>query len=408
MQKEGVEAMDVKIFTDNIEEQARKQIYTLAGQEPFKDCKIRIMPDVHAGAGCVIGFTANLGDKVIPNIVGVDIGCGMLVVRLQEKDINLSDLDKYIRANIPSGMNVHERIQSFDTPMFDLRCFGQLKNIDWLLRSKGTLGGGNHFIEIDEDEEGGKYLVIHTGSRNWGKQVADYYQKLAIEKCKDGAAEKYKRERERIISEYKSYGREEEIAAALKALKANMPLGIPNDLCYLEGADRDDYLHDMEICQQFACENRDAIANSILKGLGLSVWQHFTTIHNYIEIGTGIVRKGAVRAEKHEYLIIPINMRDGCIIGVGKGNPDWNYSAPHGAGRIMSRAKARETLTLGDYRKSMEGIYTTSVCFDTIDEAPMVYKPMEEIIKNIEPTVEVRTIIKPIYNFKAAEWCVRR
>lgn len=395
--------MDVKIFTDNIEPQAKDQVYMLAEQEAFKNCKIRIMPDVHAGAGCVIGFTANLGDKVIPNIVGVDIGCGMLVVELGYADIDLPKLDTFIGQNIPSGMNVHENTVIPSTQMEELVCFNELKNKPWLFRSTGTLGGGNHFIEIDEDAKGFKYLVIHTGSRNWGKQVADIYQRKAIETCKDGVSAKLKAERERIIREYKANGRDKEISAALKHLKDSLGPSIPSDLCYLEGKTREEYLHDMRLCQRFATENRGAIAEKIVNGLNLNPGSCFQTIHNYIDFDTGITRKGAVRAMKGERLIIPINMRDGCIIGIGKGNPDWNYSAPHGAGRIMSRNQARKELCEADYYETMKGIYTTSVCFDTIDESPMVYKPIDEIIQNIEPTVEIEKIIKPIYNFKAAE-----
>lgn len=395
--------MDVKIFTENIEPQAREQVYTLAEQEAFKNCKIRIMPDVHAGAGCVIGFTANLGDKVIPNIVGVDIGCGMLVVGLGYEDIDLPKLDTFIRENIPSGMNVHENVVIPSTKMEELVCFNELKNKPWLFRSTGTLGGGNHFIEIDEDAKGFKYLVIHTGSRNWGKQVADIYQRKAIDTCKDGVSAKLKAERERIIREYKANWRDKEISEALKILKSKYPVGIPNALCYLEGENAEHYLHDMLICQNFANENRQRIADSIIKAMNFATCYCFTTMHNYIDIDTGITRKGAVRALNGERLIIPINMRDGCIIGIGKGNPDWNYSAPHGAGRIMSRNQARKELCEADYYETMKGIYTTSVCFDTIDESPMVYKPIDEIIQNIEPTVEIEKIIKPIYNFKAAE-----
>lgn len=395
--------MDVKIFTDNIEQTALGQINTLANQEAFKDCKIRIMPDVHAGAGCVIGFTANLGDKVIPNIVGVDIGCGMMVVELGYEDIDLPKLDAFIRDNIPSGMNVHENTVIPSTPMEELVCFNELKNKPWLFRSLGTLGGGNHFIEIDEDAKGFKYLVIHTGSRNWGKQVADIYQRKAIDTCKDGVSGKLAIERERIIREYKANGRDKEISAALKNLKDSCGPSIPADLCYLEGKEREAYLHDMRLCQRFATENRGAIAEKIVNGLNLNPDSVFQTIHNYIDFDTGITRKGAVSAMKGERLIIPMNMRDGCIIGIGKGNPDWNYSAPHGAGRIMSRNQARRDVSLDDYEKSMSGIFTTSVGLDTIDESPMVYKPIDEIIQNIEPTVEIEKIIKPIYNFKAAE-----
>lgn len=397
---------DLKIFTNNIEQSAKEQIDLLLEQEAFKDCKVRIMPDVHAGAGCVIGFTGNLGNKVIPNIVGVDIGCGMLCVELGNIDIDLEKLDKIIRKYIPSGMNVHnEKVKDYD--FTQLYCYKKLKNKDgWLEKSLGSLGGGNHFIEIDIDDNNNKYLVIHTGSRNLGKQVAEIYQNKAIEYCS------YKKEmndeKQRVIKEYKEQGREKEIQQALIDInnKYNGKTKLPKDLCYLEGKDREDYLHDMRLCQEFAVLNRNLIAIKIMRELncGLSFdGNNFHTIHNYINFEDNIVRKGSISARKGERVIIPMNMRDGCIIGVGKGNEDWNYSAPHGAGRTMSRNIARQTLNIEDYKKSMNGIYTTSVNEETIDEAPMVYKPMEEIIKYVEPTIEITKIIKPIYNFKANE-----
>lgn len=401
---------DLKIFTDNIEHEALNQIYTLVKQPAFADCKVRIMPDVHAGAGCVIGFTADLGDKVIPNIVGVDIGCGMLTVELGDIDIDFAVLDDIIRENIPSGRNVHEgRHVQFDR-IKDLRCFRELKDTKRLERSIGTLGGGNHFIEVDVDPENGKkYLIIHTGSRNLGKQVAEYYQHLAVE-IMQGKDELYAKQ-EQLIAEYKAQGRRNEIQSAIKELHRKFnpnPLGIPKELCYLTGKYREDYLHDMEICQHFAAVNRYDIANRIvgnLFGCDIAYWglPMFETIHNYIEFGTNMVRKGAISAKAGEPLLIPINMRDGCIIGRGKGNEDWNCSAPHGAGRIMSRSKAKELVSLEEFEDSMKGIFTTSVGQSTIDEAPMVYKPMEEIVENIADTVEIVSIIKPVYNFKASE-----
>lgn len=395
---------DLKIFTDNIEHEALDQIYTLIKQPAFADCKVRIMPDVHAGAGCVIGFTADLGDKVIPNIVGVDIGCGMLTVELGNIDIDLAALDSAIRKRIPSGRNVHEgRCVRFDE-LKELRCYRELKDTKRLERSIGTLGGGNHFIEIDVDSDGGKYLIIHSGSRNLGKQVAEHYQKLAVE-IMQGKDELYVMQ-EKLIAEYKAQGRRKEIQKAIAELHRKFnpnPLGIPKDLCYLTGKYREDYLHDMEICQRFAVKNRREMANAILDEMGLRELSSFETIHNYIEFGSNMVRKGAISAKAGELLLIPINMRDGCIIGVGKGNEDWNCSAPHGAGRIMSRSKAKEVVSLTDFEKSMEGIYTTSVNESTIDESPMVYKPMEEIVENIKDTVDILKIVKPIYNFKASE-----
>lgn len=399
--------MDLKIFTDNIEEKAKKQIETLLKQPAFADCKVRIMPDVHAGAGCVIGFTADLGDKVIPNIVGVDIGCGMLAVPLGPTEIDFKKLDEVIRKYVPSGMNVHDKprleiaIFQFD----QLVCYESLKNVDWLERSLGTLGGGNHFIEIDQDDDGNKYLVIHTGSRNLGKQVADIYQEKAISRmC---GKEKYKEMQDKLVRYYKEIGMEKEITKALKLLKKlySPNISVPKELCYLENEERQFYLNDMRFCQRFAEWNRTIVARIICEQMG---WNEepdgrFETIHNYIDHTSNIVRKGAISAQKGELLLIPINMRDGCILGRGKGNEDWNCSAPHGAGRIMSRAQARSSVSLEEYKKSMNGIYTTSVDESTIDESPMAYKPMEEILKNIEPTVEVLKIIKSVYNFKASE-----
>ena len=423
---------NLKIFTNNIEQEAVDQINELLEQDAFKDSKIRIMPDVHAGKGCVIGFTGDLGDKVIPNIVGVDIGCGMLCVELGKVDIDLEKLDRIIREYVPSGMNVHEKQKYKFLELDKLYCLKELKNKDnWLEKSLGTLGGGNHFIEVDEDDDGNKYLVIHTGSRNLGKQIADIYQEKAIKNC--SYDEEMKQEKKNVIREYKENGREKEIQSKLIEIskKYEGKTKLPKDLCYLEGDLREDYLHDMKICQEFAKDNRLCIAKQILcnyfevpyyqgyKSLRLVEdvdypyfitqdcieydFNYFETIHNYISFEDNIVRKGAISAKKGERVLIPMNMKDGCIIGIGKGNDDWNQSAPHGAGRIMSRMKAKETLDLDDFKNSMEGVYTTSVSESTIDEAPMVYKPMDEIIENIKDTVKIERIIKPIYNFKASE-----
>ena len=404
---------NLKIFTENIEEEAIKQIDELLEQEPFKDCKVRIMPDVHAGKGCVIGFTADLGNKVIPNIVGVDIGCGMLCVELGNIELNLEKLDNIINEYIPAGRNIREQKLIDFEKINELYCLRELKESKKFNRAIGTLGGGNHFIEVDIDDEGNKYLVIHTGSRNLGKQVADYYQNLAIELC-SGKEELFKK-KEKIIKEYKEQGRKSEIQQALKDLekeyKNNNP-DLPKDLCYLEGKYREMYLHDMKICQEYASLNRLQIAKEILMNYfqltyipeinyPLIMSNRFETIHNYISFEDNIVRKGAISAHKGEKVIIPINMRDGSIIAIGKGNDDWNQSAPHGAGRIMSRMKAKNIFQLEDFIKSMEGIYTTSISEETIDEAPFVYKPMQEIIDNIQDTVEILKIIKPIYNFKS-------
>ena len=394
---------NLKIFTENIEDEAVNQINLLLEQEPFKNCKVRIMPDVHAGKGCVIGFTADLGDKVIPNIVGVDIGCGMLCVELGNINLDLEQLDNVINKYIPAGRNIREqKLISFDK-INDLYCLRELKETKKFNRAIGTLGGGNHFIEIDVDDEENKYLVIHTGSRNLGKQVADYYQNLAIQLC-SGKEEMFKR-KEEIIRMYKEQGRKSEIQKALKELekeyKQSKPK-LPNELCYLEGKYREIYLHDMRICQEYASLNRCYIAREILNKMNINIYiPHFETVHNYISFEDNIVRKGAISAKEGEKVLIPINMRDGSIIAIGKGNKDWNNSAPHGAGRIMSRRKAKETFNLEEFKDSMKDVYTTSVVEETIDEAPFVYKSMKEIIDNIKDTVEIQKIIKPIYNFKA-------
>ena len=393
---------NLKIFTNNIEQEAIEQLELLLEQEAFKDCKVRIMPDVHAGKGCVIGFTADLADKVIPNIVGVDIGCGMLCVELGKVEIDLQKLDEAINKNIPSGRNIREhKVAEFDT-LNELHCLRELKESKKFNRALGTLGGGNHFIEIDVDDDGNKYLVIHTGSRNLGKQVAEYYQNLAIELC--SGKEKMFKKKEEIIRTYKEQGRKSEIQKALKDLekeyKEKKP-NLPNDLCYLTGEYREKYLHDMRICQEYASLNRRCIAREILMNTDIVDFSYFETIHNYISFEDNIVRKGAISSTKGERVIIPINMRDGSIIAIGKGNKDWNNSAPHGAGRLMSRSKAKEMFNLEQFKESMKDVYTTSVVEETIDEAPFVYKPIEEIIENIKDTVEIEKIIRPIYNFKA-------
>lgn len=398
---------DLKIFTDGIEPEALNQIYTLIKQPAFADCKVRIMPDVHAGKGCVIGFTADLGDKVIPNIVGVDIGCGMLCCEIGKMDIDYAKLDSVIREHIPAGRTVRDEEISF-CQLDDLHCKDQLKNMEWLKCSLGTLGGGNHFIEVDEDNDGMKYLVIHTGSRNLGKQVAEIYQQMAIDDMQ--GTDKLAEESKKLIAEYKATGRQKDIQRGLAELKRKWQpdkLNIPKELCYLMGEHREMYLHDMKICQEFARVNRRAIQDIIFYYMGWtfsrSSMERFQTIHNYIDHDTNIVRKGAISAKAGEKVLIPINMRDGCIIGIGKGNEDWNCSAPHGAGRIMSRSKAKENVSLEEYQESMKGIYTTSVSQSTIDESPMAYKPMDEILEHIKDTVEIVKIIKPVYNFKASE-----
>ncbi len=395
---------DLKVFAKTVEDEALSQVNLLLSQEAFRGCKVRIMPDVHAGKGCVIGFAADLGDKVIPNIVGVDIGCGMLTVELGRAALSLDELDRAIRAKVPFGRNVHEGRAARFPQMLDLRCYRDLKDAKRLERSIGTLGGGNHFIEVDADKDGNRYLVVHSGSRNLGKQVAEFYQKLAVDLMsgKDALFEA----QEKLIADYKAAGKRSEIQAEIKKLHklflARKP-EIPEELCYLTGRYRDDYLHDMRICQAYAVKNRATIADILLRAMGLSEIGRFETIHNYIDLESNVVRKGAIRAAKGERVLIPINMRDGCIVGIGKGNDDWNQSAPHGAGRLMSRHRAREILSMDEFRASMANVFTTSVGEDTIDEAPMAYKPMDEILDAIGDTVEVERIIAPIYNFKASE-----
>ncbi len=396
-----------KVFTDNIDQETISQIINLCNQDFTKESKIRIMPDTHAGKGCVIGFTANLGDKVIPNLIGVDIGCGMLCVKLGKIDVDLHKLDDTIHQYIPAGRNIHEgRILKFPE-LQELNCYRELKETKRIERSIGTLGGGNHFIELNQDDKNNVYLVIHSGSRNLGKQVADYYQNLAIE-LRSGKQDYYLK-REQIIKEYKEQGKRKEIQSALKKLDAEYQTAqpdYPKELCFLEGVWRERYLHDMQICQEYALLNRATMASIILdKWLNRNYhhFESFQTIHNYINFKDNIIRKGSISAYKDEKVLIPINMRDGSLLCVGKGNPDWNYSAPHGAGRLMSRGKAKENISMEEYRKSMEGIFTTSVNLSTLDEAPMAYKSMNDIVDNIGDTVDILKVIKPIYNFKAGE-----
>lgn len=383
-----------------IEDEAIEQIRRMCDYDFTEGSKVRIMPDVHAGKGCTIGTTMTVADKAVPNIVGVDIGCGMYTVNLGKEDINLEKLDEAAHY-VPSGKNVWEgRQEKFD--LGQLRCYRLLKDTKRLERSLGTLGGGNHFIEVDRAADGTNYLVIHTGSRNLGKQAAEIYQRLAIEL--HSGKEEYFAKRDAIIAEYKAAGRKSDIQKALKEIAwTHRDLLIPEDLCYLYGTYFEDYLADVEICQQFARRNREKIAEVLLERTGISGKDGFHTIHNYIDTDEMILRKGAIAAHKGEKVIIPINMRDGSVLAVGKGNADWNFSAPHGAGRIMSRTKAKENLDIEEYRKQMEGIYTSSVNEATLDEAPMAYKSLDDIIDVIRETVDVIDIMKPIYNFKASE-----
>lgn len=385
-----------------IEDDAIEQIRKMCDYELTTGARIRIMPDVHKGKGCTIGTTMTVSDKACPNIVGVDIGCGMYTVQLADKELDFEKIDEACHF-IPSGMNVWEgRMERFD--LTTLKCYRSLRDSKRLERSLGTLGGGNHFIEIDRAKDGTNYLVIHSGSRNLGKQVAEIYQQLAVDLHM--GKEKYFVQRDEIIKTYKEQGRRKEIEGALKELKNNFEtqgLLVPAELCWLYGTFLEDYLHDVEICQRFAKRSRERMAEIILEITGMEAVESFHTIHNYIDTDEMILRKGAIAAHKGEKVLIPINMRDGSVIAIGKGNPDWNYSAPHGAGRIMSRTKAKEAINLEEYKESMKGIYTTSVDETTIDEAPMAYKSLEDIIDVIRDAVDIIDIMKPVYNFKASE-----
>ena len=385
-----------------VEEEAIEQIRRMCDYDFTEGSRIRIMPDVHAGKGCTIGTTMTVEGKAVPNVVGVDIGCGMYTVELGKAAVDFEKFDEAAHY-VPSGMNIWEgRAERFD--LESLRCYRELKNTKWLERSLGTLGGGNHFIEIDEATDGTKYLVIHSGSRNLGKQVAEIYQQLAIDLHK-GIGE-YLEAREELIRTMKEQGRRDEIQKALDQLKWEKSHGepdMPADLCYLSGKYLDDYLHDVEICQRFARRNREKMAEVLLERSGMTGSNAFHTIHNYIDTEEMILRKGAIAAHKGEKVLIPINMRDGSVLAIGKGNPEWNYSAPHGAGRVLSRTMAKKSLSLEEYQETMKGVYTTSVNESTLDEAPMAYKSLADIIDVIRESVEVIDVMKPVYNFKASE-----
>ena len=383
-----------------IEEEAVAQIRRMCDYDFTAGSKIRIMPDVHAGKGCTIGTTMTVLDKAVPNVVGVDIGCGMYTVRLNEREVDFARLDEAAHY-VPSGMHVWPgRQEPFD--LTGLMCYRELKDAGRLQRSLGTLGGGNHFIEVDRAGDGALYLVIHSGSRNLGKQVAEFYQNLAIRL--DSGYDDYLRQRDALIAEYKAAGRRKEIQAALKQLRAEpRERTLPDDLCCVYGAHLEAYLHDVELCQRFARRNRELMAEILLARAGLTAADAFHTIHNYIDTEERILRKGAIAAHAGERVLIPINMRDGSVLAVGRGNPEWNDSAPHGAGRLMSRTTAREKLSLAEYQAAMAGIYTTSVNEKTIDESPMAYKALEDIVDVIRDSVDIVEIMKPIYNFKASD-----
>jgi RNA-splicing ligase RtcB len=390
-------------FAGVIDEKATEQIRRMCDYEFTDGSRIRIMPDVHAGKGCTIGTTMTVKDKAVPNVVGVDIGCGMYTTNLGKIDVDFERLDEAAHF-IKSGMTVWDsEMESFD--LTELRCYDGLQKLNWLKCSLGTLGGGNHFIEGDSSADGTKYLVIHSGSRKLGKQVAEIYQERAIDQHK-GIYNDYDREREEIIRSLKERGETGKIQAALEELKRkkmHAEADMPEDLCYLSGDALADYLHDVEICQRFARRNRELMTEIILDRTGLIGTASFHTIHNYIDTDEMILRKGAIAAHAGEKVLIPINMRDGSVLAVGKGNPEWNYSAPHGAGRVMSRTQAIKSLSMDEYRKSMEGVYTTSISEGTLDEAPMAYKSLGDIIDVVAESVDVIEVMKPIYNFKAAD-----
>jgi RNA-splicing ligase RtcB len=387
-----------KVFAEIAEESAVSQILTLCNQSVSEGAKIRIMPDVHAGAGCTIGTTMTITDKAIPNLVGVDIGCGMETVRLRETHIEVQKLDKLIYRKIPAGFAVREEPHRFAERFSReaLYC-GEKIHVRRMMQSIGTLGGGNHFIEADQSEDGSIYLVIHSGSRHLGTEVARYYQEEAYRRLNRVSDDDVKA----LIAELKAAGKEKQIQKALKRLQTQKRTDVPKHLAYTVGELFTQYIHDMKLTQEFAMLNRKAMMDELIRGMGVHVAEQFTTIHNYIDTEHMILRKGAVSARLGEKLLIPMNMRDGSLICTGKGNDDWNQSAPHGAGRLMSRAEAKESFTVSEFRKQMNGIYTTSVGKGTLDECPMAYKPAEAIIGCIGDTVEINEIIRPIYNFKA-------
>jgi RNA-splicing ligase RtcB len=394
------------IYTDNVEKEAISQIYDICNHPIFKDQSIKIMPDVHAGKGCVVGFTSTMPQgRIIPSLIGVDIGCGMLTVSLGQVDLKLSQIDMFIREFIPHGNSVNAKInpainaKASNTIKEICERIGDTKTYERHLKSIGSLGGGNHFIEISEDSKQNKYLIIHSGSRNFGHKIATYYQDRAFKDC-----DAVRKALNIQLNKYKGENKITEDEHTQKIEKLKEVYAVPKDLSFLDGATAQQYIHDMQVAQQFAAINRMEIASRIVKFIsgGDTNFQlgTFETIHNYIS-PEGFIRKGAVSAFENELLLIPINMRDGSILARGKGNKDWNYSAPHGAGRLMSRSKAKTSLDFEEYRVSMRRVYSTSVNRNTLDEAPMAYKNMEEIIENTKDTIEVVDILKPVYNFKS-------
>ena len=384
-----------KIFTDLVEDSAINQVRTLMNQEFVDGCKVRMMPDIHSGKGCTIGTTMEIRDKICPILVGVDISCGMHTTIMPSTIFpDFEKLDRVVHEHIPSGFNIRKEPHHYirNTHLDELLCRDSV-DIERAKLSLGTLGGGNHFIEVDRDNDGRYYLVVHTGSRHLGVEVAEYYQNWAY----DSLRQNHKNRRNYVIESLRTQGRERDIQKEL----SNLTFDTPKELSYVGGILFHSYLHDMEIVQEYAKWNRIAITDDIRTFMDWGIIDDFETIHNYIDTNRMILRKGAVSAELGEKLLIPMNMRDGSFICIGKGNPDWNYSAPHGAGRMMSRAEAKRKIDISEFEESMNGIYTTSVSEGTIDESPMAYKPMESIVENIGNTVDILKVIKPVYNFKA-------
>lgn len=403
-----------KIFTDTCDDVTIAQVKSLLNQSCVEGAQIRIMSDCHAGAGCVIGTTMTITNKVIPNLVGVDIGCGMLATKLKEKRIDLPKFDSISQAEIPAGMRMRKTPHSLadSVSVDDLVCYhkpGSRVSPEVFSLSLGTLGGGNHFWELDRDEEENLWLVIHTGSRRTGKDVAEYYQRQAYETLNeigDIQKEKQAEQKKAFIQQLRDAGKEKEISTWLKSWQASQEdkqITVPYEVAWCEGELFDNYIHDMRVMQQYAALNRRVIAETILKKCKLHAVEQFETVHNYIDLEHMILRKGSVSAKEGERLLIPINMRDGALICMGKGNPDWNASAPHGAGRLMSRMEARSSISMTAYKNAMSGIYSTCINKGTLDESPFAYKPIDDIVKNIEPTTEIISRIKPIYNFKAGD-----
>lgn len=385
-----------KVFADVFDSESVKQVVGILNLESIKGTKVRMMPDIHAGKGCTVGTTIHLHDKVIPNLVGVDIGCGMKLIQIKEKEADLQKLDEVIKEYIPSGFSIRQEAlpESESIPYDELYCPIDKENA---MKSIGTLGGGNHFVELDRDDEDNLYLVIHSGSRHMGLEVCGYYQNLAYHECNHSSKEDI----QNLIKTLKEQGRHKEIEKELHKLKDTKRTNIPKDLCHLEGDSFHKYIHDMKITQEYASLNRKMMAKIIVEKMGWTAVDSFSTIHNYIDTDNMILRKGAVSAQDGERLLIPINMRDGSLICVGKGNPDWNFSAPHGAGRIMSRSQAKQQVAMEDFRETMAGIYSSSVCEETLDESPFAYKDMKDIMNNIGDTVVIKKQIKPVYNYKA-------